>query len=137
MSNSYTTLTDVTRITLSAKDQPTLLESFRQEMGSVDPDSIFVAFRERLDACIQTNDLLGVLKLYDNKGLLALAASILGIRRPKELVTKASKLLHQESGADLRSHLQAAMPQFTMNAPAIPPHPDPKATPDLPPAHCP
>jgi hypothetical protein len=52
----------------------------------------------------------GVLRLYDNKGLLGLGANILGIKGPKDLMEKVSRLLGCEGGKRLRAELIRATP---------------------------
>ena len=51
-----------------------LKTAYADQTGSLDVNALASFAERRLDSAIQTNDLRALLGLYDNKGLLALAA---------------------------------------------------------------
>lgn len=97
-------------VTVRAKDLATLEASYRTEMATIEPASLFSSFKARLEQGIDSNDLATVLALYDNKGLLAVAAETLGIRGPVELMEKVGKLLGTAVGEKLRQELGKVLP---------------------------
>jgi energy-coupling factor transporter ATP-binding protein EcfA2 len=98
------------RVEVDAKDLATLKTSYQTGICSVDPAMIFSDFKKELEQSIQSADLPTVLKLYDNKGLLARAASILGVKDQKQLMEKLSRLLADKAGVKVREELTKVLP---------------------------
>jgi energy-coupling factor transporter ATP-binding protein EcfA2 len=98
------------RIGVEARDRGTLQASFQNELSKVDAAAIFDAFKKNLQTSVQASDLEAVLKLYDNKGLLAQAARVLGVRGPKDLAEKVHILLAGKRGARVREELAKVLP---------------------------
>lgn len=101
------------KVTVEAKDLPTLQAAYASEIGSINPAALYGDCKKRLEACIVKNDLAGVLGMYDNKGLVALAASVLDIKGPKPLMEKVSRLLGSDVGKKLSSELGKVLPTIT------------------------
>jgi hypothetical protein len=98
------------RVEVDAKDLATLGASYQAEIATIDPAAIFNAFKAKLEHRIQADDLPGVLQLYDNKGLLARAASILDIRGRRALLEKVGRLLGADEGKKVRHELTTVLP---------------------------
>ena len=98
------------RIELNAKDFRTLQTAYQVELAPIDPTAIFNAFKTKLEHSIQTADLPGVLRLYDNKGLLASAAHLLGLKDQKQLLEKVGRLLGGSEGKKVREELARVLP---------------------------
>jgi hypothetical protein len=98
------------RVEVDAKDLATLKSSYQTGICSVDPAMIFSDFKKELEESIQAADLVTVLNLYDNKGLLARAASILGVKDQKQLMEKISRLLADKAGVKVREELTKVLP---------------------------
>jgi hypothetical protein len=101
-------------IGLSAKDLTTLQASYQAELATIDLSILFTKFRTELDQGIQTADLPEVLRLYDNKGLLALAASLLGVKDQRTLLAKLSRLLGGTEGKRVRQELTKVLPEIPL-----------------------
>lgn len=100
------------RVGLAAKDLPTLQTSYSKEISAVDPASIFAEAKGSLEKCIQSRDLAGLLSVYDNKGLLAEAASVLRLRNRSALEDLITRLVSSPTSPRLRDVLAAAMPSI-------------------------
>jgi len=98
------------KVTVDAKDLPTLQAAYAAEIAGINPAALYGEFKKQLEAFITKSDLAGVLSLYDNKGLLALAAMMLDIRGPKPLMEKVSRLLGNDVGKKLSEELIAVLP---------------------------
>jgi hypothetical protein len=99
------------RVDLTAKDLPTLTANYSREIAAVDPSAIYLEMKQRLEKSILDRDLLTLLSAYDNKGLFADAASILGLRHKNDLQDLVSRLLSGPNGKVLRDALTEAMPK--------------------------
>ena len=100
------------RVTIGAKDLATLQNSYSAEIAMIDPNKLFSDFRTKLTQGIVARDLVAVLALYDNKGLAAIAAHVLGVTGPKELMEKVGKLLSSASGEKLRDEVGMVLPSI-------------------------
>jgi hypothetical protein len=98
------------RVEVKAKDLPTLEVAYQTEMAAIDPAKTFNDFKAELDQSIQAGALPEVLKLYDNKGLLARAAHILGLKDSKSLMDKVSRLLASNNGTKFANELSKILP---------------------------
>jgi hypothetical protein len=98
------------RLTVKAQDLATLQSGYAIELAAIDPGSLFDEAKRALEEAIKNADLVAVLRLYDNKGLFALAARVLGIRKPAELLEKVRRLLGSDAGEALRKELTKVLP---------------------------
>lgn len=99
-------------VTVKAKDLPSLQAAYAAELAGIDPATLFAGFKQRLEAFVTAGDLAGVLSIYDNKGLLTLAANTLDIRGAKALMEKVSRLLGNDTGAKLSAELVRVLPKI-------------------------
>jgi hypothetical protein len=95
---------------ITARDLATLESSYNVQITSIDPRTVFTIFKGRLDQSIQAANLQEVLRLYDNKGLLSFAASLLGLRDKRELLSKVGRLLGDARGKTVREKLKEVLP---------------------------
>jgi len=98
------------RVEVKAKDLATLTSVYSTEIATIDPSKIFNDFKTKLQGSIASVDLSAVLALYDNKGLLAHAATILGLKDQKHLMEKVGRLLGGDAGLKLRDELTKVLP---------------------------
>jgi hypothetical protein len=101
------------RLGITARDLPTLQAEFGSQLATIDPAAIFSDFKNDIQQAIANNDLARVLSLYDNKGMLAIAAGILGVAGQRRLLEKVNHLIGSSQGDDLRRELTAALPTIT------------------------
>ncbi len=95
---------------LSSKSFADLAKEFAAKIGQIDPATIYAATRKDFEAAIVAKDYPRILKLYDNKGLLAEAARILGVKGRKELEEFVGRVLQNDSGSELLLALKAELP---------------------------
>lgn len=100
------------RVGVAAKDLSTLQSTYAKEISNVDPAVAYTDMKQRLEKHIQDRDLPALLAVYDNKGLLAEAASILRLKRKSDLQDLTTRLLSGSAGGNLRDALVAAMPKI-------------------------
>lgn len=101
------------KVTVKAKDLASFQAAYSAELATIDPAKLFNDFKQKLQGFITANSLADVLALYDNKGLLASAASTLDIRGPKALMEKVSRLLGNDAGKKLSAELLKVLPTIT------------------------
>lgn len=104
------------RLTVKAQDLATLENGYKTELSTIDPGSLFDEAKRALEQAIKDADLAAVLRLYDNKGLFALAARVLGISKPAELHEKVRRLLGSDVGNALRKELTKVLPVMETSA---------------------
>jgi AAA domain, putative AbiEii toxin, Type IV TA system/Protein of unknown function (DUF4435) len=95
---------------VEAKSTEAIEAKFKHEIAGIDPRAISAGLQQKLRECISADDLEGVLKLYDNKGMISLASKYLGISHPRELFEKVRRLLGNTDGANLRAALADILP---------------------------
>jgi hypothetical protein len=100
------------KVTVKAKELPSLQAAYAAELATIDPAALYAAFKQRLEAFVAASDLAGVLKIYDNKGLLALAATTLDLKGPKPLLERVSRLLGNDAGKQLSTALSNVLPKI-------------------------
>jgi hypothetical protein len=100
------------RVTVKAKDLASLEAAYAAELASIDTAILYAEFKKRIEAAIAANDLVALLRLYDNKGLLALAATALDIKGPKALLEKVGRLLGNDAGKKLGAELGKVLPKI-------------------------
>ncbi len=98
------------RVEVNAKDLSTLETMYQAQMATIDPALVFSTFKTKLEQRIQSADLTGVLRLYKSKGLLACAASLLGLKDQKYLLDKVGRLLGCSDGKRVREELMKVLP---------------------------
>jgi energy-coupling factor transporter ATP-binding protein EcfA2 len=103
----------VKSIEMSSSSVEALKETFQNKLSTINPSDIFEEFKSTLRSLIDNKDLIGVMRIYDSKGVLSLVASTLGLRNQRVLLEKVSRLLNEPQGEKLRD-------EFTKTLPAIP-----------------
>ncbi len=99
------------RVGFKAKDLSTLKAGYGAEIAKVDPTSIFNESKATFEDRLRAHDLATVLAPYDNKGLIASASSVLGLKSPIELMEKMAQLLgDKEKGRKVRDAMTAVLP---------------------------
>jgi hypothetical protein len=101
------------RVGVTAKDLPTLTATYSREIAAVDPAATYAEMKDRMQKDIASRDLPMLLSVYDNKGLFAEAAVILGLRGKEELQNLISRLLPSPEGLTLRTALASEIPTIT------------------------
>ena len=99
------------RIANGATDLAALQANYQSEIASIDLAATFKEFKTTFDNTVASTDLAAVLKLFDNKTLLSIAAGVLGLKSTDELLERVERLLgDKEKGENLRAALASALP---------------------------
>jgi len=97
-------------VEITARDSTSLGVAYQNQISSIDPLALFNDFKSRLAKSIADADLPMILKLYDNKGLLARASSILGLKSRNELLDKVRRHLGAGATSRFSDELARALP---------------------------
>ena len=100
------------RLAPSARSISELAEKFLNLASSVDVGALAAAYRDKLDHAISKRDLVSILGLYDNKGLLSLGARQLGLKGREELTEFVGRLLASRTEGPLLRILREALPDI-------------------------
>jgi ABC-type cobalamin/Fe3+-siderophores transport system ATPase subunit len=101
------------KVDLSAAETITALKiKYNDETSSLDIESVAKDLRERIAGAIQNNDLPVLLKNYDNKGMLALAASHLKRCRLQDFENWLVRVLNNNSIPSLSSAIESLLPEI-------------------------
>jgi hypothetical protein len=103
---------EMKKIGLNAIDAPMLDSQFRSSIASINVTPTVADAQNKLTTAITQQNYVGVLALYDDKGLLAQAAPIYGLKNRSALEQLVARYLSSDKGVDLRTALIAAMPQI-------------------------
>lgn len=98
-------------IGLKAKSIGDLAKEFEAKTAKIDPAAIYAELRKEFDAAIDASDYPKILRLYDDKGLLAKASRILGWNGRKELEEFIGRALLSEDGAAFLDALRTELPK--------------------------
>jgi len=100
-------------IDVEARDVRALQAVYQEKLSAINPSDIFEGHKSKLRTYIEARDLAGVMRVYDNKGLLSLVARALGLKNQKTLLDRVTRLANEEAGGKLRE-------EFARTLPAIP-----------------
>ncbi|MGJ0512606.1 DUF4435 domain-containing protein [Methylocystis sp.] len=100
---------ELKKLALSAKTISELSSRFKTSVEAVDPESLATGYKTKLSACIESRNLVTLLSLYDNKGLLSIAARVLGLKGRAELAELLSRLLAGK-GASVATAIKTVLP---------------------------
>jgi energy-coupling factor transporter ATP-binding protein EcfA2 len=102
-----------------AENLDQLSEEWKKAIAAMDVNAIATEYKKLLEERLKKNDFEGVLKLYDNKGMLAAAAKILKITERKALLEKVGRMLGGEDELDkaFRAELAALLPIISAEVP--------------------
>lgn len=89
-----------------------LKDKYNEEISSLDIDNIGREIRGRIQDAIQNNDLPLLLKNYDNKGMIALAATNLKRCRLQDFESWLVRVLNNGSIPDLTSTIKSLLPEI-------------------------
>ena len=105
---------ELKRLAPSAKTIEDLTGRYQSAVAGVDPTTLATSYKEQLSNSIEKKDLAGVLALYDNKGLLSMAAQRLGMKGRKELAEYVSRLLPAARGHAMLGAIKSALPTIPL-----------------------
>ncbi len=97
-------------VELRARDSVSLGAEYQNQISTIDPTAIFDDYKRRLQEGITNSDLPTILRLYDNKGLLARASSLLGLKSRNELLDKVRRHLGNGVQSKLSDELTRVLP---------------------------
>jgi hypothetical protein len=108
------------RLAHDAKDLATLETKYESDLASIDLAAMFGEFRAIFEKAIADRNLERVLSLFDNKTLISLAASVLGLKdNAQQLMERVGRLLgDKDKGANLRAALTSRLPAISVTVPA-------------------
>jgi hypothetical protein len=98
------------KVGLSSKTIVDLVKEFATKIAPIDPAVICAGIRKDLETAIAVGEYPKILRMYDNKGLLAQAARILGMKGRKELEELICRALQNEDGSELLAAIRAELP---------------------------
>lgn len=101
-------------VDVESRDIQTLQSTFDERLAAINPSEIFASFRLKLQSCIDGRNMVGLMQLYDNKGILTLVARALGLAHQKTLLEKVSRLLSTKEGEKLREELVKTLPAIPL-----------------------
>lgn len=96
-------------VELANDSVPAMQASFQSAVNAIDPAAIYTQRRQEITAAISAGEYEKVLALYANKGLLAEAAAVLGLRLDT-MEGLLGRLLGADDGAGLLAAVRAALP---------------------------
>jgi hypothetical protein len=97
---------------LEAKEIGDLQKEFEEKMRAIDAGVTYRKLLDEFNAAITSQDYPRILRLYDNKGLLAHAARILGQKSRKDLEEFVGRVLQNEIGKDFLRALRDDLPKL-------------------------
>ncbi|WP_363347261.1 DUF4435 domain-containing protein [Methylocystis echinoides] len=100
---------ELKKLAPAAKTIAELSQKFQASVQSLDPAALANDYKARLSTAIQSKELEKVLLLYDNKGLLSIAAQVLGYKSREELADLLSRLLARND-APIKAAINAVLP---------------------------
>ncbi|HHR5902421.1 TPA: AAA family ATPase [Providencia alcalifaciens] len=89
-----------------------LKNKYNNEVSSLDIDNISNEFKDRIKKAIETNDLPLLLKIYDNKGMLPLAASYLRGNQLHNFESWLIRILNSGLAPTLTSTIKSLLPEI-------------------------
>ena len=87
-----------------------LKAEYATKAAAIDPDAIHKRLLDDFKAAIRKKDYEAILRLYDNKGLLAQAANVLREKTRKDLEELVGRALQNDAGKNLLSAIRAELP---------------------------
>lgn len=89
-----------------------LKNKYNNEVSSLDIDNISNEFKDRIKKAIETNDLPLLLEIYDNKGMLPLAASYLRGNQLHNFESWLIRILNSGLAPTLTSTIKSLLPEI-------------------------
>ena len=103
---------EMKKIGLKSADIGSLASEFESAASAIDAQAVFTGAQNDLSDAVARDDYEKVLHLYDNKGLLAEAAKLLGMNQ-KSLEEFLGRSLRSKEGSDLHAALRGYLPSVT------------------------
>lgn len=102
----------VKSISLDSREISLLVSEFNGKINMIDPLSVYDSVKGNISKCISEGDYEGLLRVYDNKGMLAIIASELGFAKKKDFEEQFCRFVSLESGEELRKVLFSMLPML-------------------------
>ena len=103
---------EMKRIGLKAKTADDLAEQYQKAVTTLDVNTLVETYRSKLGSAISSRDIQSLLRLYDNKGLLSIAAHRLGLKNKQALTEFVGRLLSAPHGGPLIDAVRSVLPQL-------------------------
>jgi hypothetical protein len=103
---------------LPGRDLAALDAEFRGAVSGIDPIAMGRQIHDRMLTYVAARDVTQVLSLYDNKGLLARAATLVGLASKKAFEEFIGRILRADAGKALLDELRRSLPAIGPAAPA-------------------
>ena len=103
---------ELKKLASSARTITDLATRFSASIAGINIEGMANSYKSKLEIFIGARNLQGVLSIYDNKGLLSIAAQQLGVKGRGDLVEFAGRLLAGDAGVPLLLALKEALPQI-------------------------
>lgn len=100
------------RVTVDRKDPAQLITTFSTEIASIDVPKLISDFERDFQQAIDTQNLDKLLAMFDQKGLIDLAAKELGLASSKAIVQQAARFMKDGNHAELKSAVLNVLPTF-------------------------
>lgn len=100
------------KVTVDRRDPAQLLATFSAEIASIDVRTLISDFERDFQQAIDAQDLEKLLGMFDQKGLIDIAARELGLASSKALVQQAARFMNDDSHAQLRSAVLSILPML-------------------------
>lgn len=97
---------------LEAKEISDLQNEFQKKVSVIDANEIFKKLLNEFNETIDARNYPRILRLYDNKGLLAHAARILGQKSRKDLEEFVGRSLQNETGKEFLNAVRGELPKL-------------------------
>ena len=91
-------------------DTAIMKKSLFEHIQKLEPDALIASWSQRIDDIIAASDFEGVLRIYDNKGLLRHAAQKLGLKGLTEYCDYVLGRLVRPEGVPLLTELRKLVP---------------------------
>lgn len=96
-------------IGLASRNVGDLSAEFSERIAAIDPTIIYADASRRLTASVESRNLLEVLEIYDNKGLLGQAATLLGMSS-RGLQEHIGRMLRSSHGQEFQDAVRLKLP---------------------------
>ncbi|MGL9618293.1 AAA family ATPase [Bradyrhizobium sp. U531] len=104
------------KVTLDRKNPEQLVATFTAEIASINVPDLISNFECDFQSAIDTKNVEKLLAMFDQKGLIDIAAKQLGLVSSKALVQQAARFLNDGSHAQLRSAVLSVLPALPITA---------------------
>lgn len=96
----------------NAKTIEDLTQKFEASLSNLNPKALAQAYLDRLNEALDKKELNSILEIYDNKGLLSIAAMTLGFKGREALSEFVARVLAAPKDNNLKATLRNALPKI-------------------------